>query len=133
MRRDNLLLHFVLISILGVVARGPYREFVYTNGIADFGLADCLPNFLYVLHLSITVVWLTQRIPRLAKAASRVSSIASVTLGTILYEMDQIGQPGRTFDWKDILASLLAGILAYLIWGRVGTTSGVQNNPAQTG
>lgn len=75
-------------------------------------LADSLPNFLAVviLFLGYAVI----KFP-LDKRKS-INVITSFVIGLSLYEVCQIWMPQRTFDIKDVIASVLGGAFSYLIF-----------------
>lgn len=75
-------------------------------------LADSLPNFLAVVILflcySVIKFPLDER--------KSISVITSSVIGLSLYEVCQIWMPQRTFDIKDVIASILGGVFSYLIF-----------------
>jgi hypothetical protein len=101
------LVAFVLFFVLTEIGRKIYRPWVYQTHINDFGIADTIGNSLGTLTQIFLYLGLTN--------ATKVESyriIAFVTVGYIAYEIVQPILPRGTFDWKDVLATLAAGILA---------------------
>ena len=88
------------------------RPYLLRHHFNSFALADSLPNFLavVVLFLGFTVI----RYP--LDERKTISMIASFIVGLSLYEICQIWMPGRTFDIKDIAATILGGAFSYLIF-----------------
>jgi hypothetical protein len=74
-------------------------------------VAGSLPNFLAVLVFSLayTVIKPPQGSRQI------IQTIATVVIGLTLYEIAQIWMPHRTFDWNDIAATLLGGLVAWIL------------------
>lgn len=85
------------------------RKYLYHQHI-DI-IADCLPNFLSApLFIFGFFVIKGVRTPQ-----DKIKTITAVVIGLVAYEIAQIWMPGRVFDIKDIIATIAAGILAYII------------------
>ncbi len=104
------LIGFVSFFVLTEIGRKFYRPYIYRTHIDDFGIADTIGNSLGTL----TQIFLYLG---LANATKRQSYriIAFVTLGYIGYELVQPYLPRGTFDWKDVCATLGAGMLAAVV------------------
>jgi hypothetical protein len=74
-------------------------------------LAGSLPNFLAVLVFGVAVVLVKP--PQDGKSVLR--PIAAIVTGLSLYEIAQIWMPNRTFDWNDLFATILGGIVCWLL------------------
>ena len=74
-------------------------------------VAGSLPNFLAVLVFSLayTVIKPPQ------SSRQIIQTISTVVIGLTLYEIAQIWMPHRTFDWNDIAATLLGGLVSWLL------------------
>lgn len=83
------------------------RRYLFHHHI--YIVADSLPNFLAALLFTLVVVIVKKRYTN--REALR-SGITAAT-GLICYEIAQIWMPDRVFDFKDIIASVLGGALAY--------------------
>jgi hypothetical protein len=101
----------LVFVIIGLLAKSVYRNYICSHGIDDFGLADSLPSFLYVIGFSQLLQISTFRFPALW--------IPVVTLGSVIYEFKQYYTSG-TLDFSDIIASLAGGVVSYLILVYVG-------------
>lgn len=88
------------------------RPYLFKHHITTLFLADSLPNFLAVVVLflgySIIKFPLDER--------KTISTIVSVVVGLSLYELCQLWMPQRTFDIKDVVASVLGGAFSWLIF-----------------
>jgi VanZ family protein len=70
-----------------------------------------MPNFLAVIILSFG----TMTLPKYQNSKGIFQKTITFTGSMITYEFLQLIIPGRVFDFKDIIASLLGGTFAYLI------------------
>ena len=93
------------IGLGALVARWIYRPLIWSHDVNDLGLAGALPNFFAVLLFTVGLAhwW----VPRHAAVGS--------TVVAVLYEFQQQGSPVRTFDPLDIVASVVGGVLGYLL------------------
>lgn len=95
--------------------RFPYREFIYTNGISDYHIADTAPNFFGVFLF----VFLKKS---QKKKHSNILLCSGAFLGMIAYEY--VVQPFvgfATVDFFDLLASLFASLIVFSVCNRVDT------------
>jgi hypothetical protein len=80
---------------------------VYSNGIHDWGMADVMGN----LSGALAIIFFDQGFVH----ATRNQSLwitGLVTLGLVGYEIVQGVLPRSVFDWKDVVATLIAGGIA---------------------
>lgn len=96
----------LVFVIIGLVAKSYYRSYIISHGIDDFGLADSLPSFLFVIGFSQILQISSFRFPALF--------ILVVSLGSVIYEFKQYYSSG-TLDVNDIIASLAGGLISYII------------------
>jgi hypothetical protein len=108
MRKENRIVGLIgfFSVIIGFLSKAIYRDFININEINDFGIAEFLPSYFYVLGFSLLLL---MRPTNYAKAF-----ILIVTLASILFELKQWTSTGK-FDAKDIFASIAGGITAILI------------------
>lgn len=93
-------------TILGFIANVLYSDFIYSNNIKDFGLADALPGFLYVIGFSQLL---------LIKPPIRPGFVIGVVvLASSLLEL--MNYPDRMLDYKNIIASIAGGFISFAIW-----------------
>jgi len=99
----------ILLSIIAIVLKSAYRQYVYTNQINDYGIADASPNFF--AGLIIVLFYFTQY-QKLTLKAHAMFTVA----GLVGYELIQGSIfKNNVFDYKDILASILGAFMGYLI------------------
>lgn len=99
----------VLLSIIAIVLKSIYRQYVYANHIHDYGIADSSPNFF--AGLIIVFFYFTQY----QKTTLKTHAIFTV-VGLIGYELIQGSIfKNNVFDYKDIIASILGALIGYLI------------------
>lgn len=96
----------LVFVIIGLVFKSYYRNYIVSHGIDDFGLANSLPSFLYVIGFSQLLQISSFRYPALV--------ILIVSLGSVIYEFKQYYSSG-TLDISDIVASLAGGLISYFI------------------
>jgi hypothetical protein len=109
-RRAAYLTLFVVAFSLTELGRYVYRPFVYERGLSDFGLADKMGNHLGAVTLVFFILFVMH--------ATRVESyivLGVVTFGYVGYELAQRWLPGSTSDPKDIVASLIGGVIALVL------------------
>ena len=91
--------------ILGIVLSNIYRPYIYENHIFDFHLADTIGNLVAVPSLSLLLL-----------AMRKYESLSKAILYSIfvftLYEIIPFG----TFDFYDLIATYISGLLTYLIF-----------------
>ena len=104
------LIGFASFFVMTEIGRKLYRPYIYRMHIDDCGIADTIGNSLGTL----TQIFLYLGLANATKGQS-YRIIAFVTLGYIGYELVQPYLPRGTFDWKDVFATLGAGILAAVV------------------
>lgn len=94
------------VVALGFIGKIFYRDFIRTNQINDFYLADMLPSFFYVVGFALLLL--------IKPGKKAMYIITIVTAGSILYEFYQ-AVDSRIVQWEDVIASVIGGIIAYWI------------------
>jgi glycopeptide antibiotics resistance protein len=87
------------------------RRWLWSHYGSKSILAGSLPNFLAVLVLGVGLIVIKP--PREGKSVLR--PIAAIVAGLTLYEIAQIWMPNRTFDWNDLFATILGGVVCWLL------------------
>ncbi len=108
------LVFFIVTLLIFLFFRLPYRNYIYSNDIFDFFIADTAPNFL-TIYLFVFLKK-SQKI----KYNNLVLIIFSF-LGLVIYELFiQVHiYKGARIDLLDILASLIASISVYFICEKI--------------
>ena len=89
-----------------------YSPYIYSNDIFDFWIADTIGNFTGTI--AIIFFDIAGFNPLYKKG--RIFLII-ITLGLIVNELVQYILPGtNTCDWKDIIATLIAGLISWGIY-----------------
>lgn len=104
---------YLAISILTVVSaqflNAFYRPYIYKNKIVDFGFADTIGSLASVIGFCF-FVWSV-------KAFSDKEKNKQILLATFVYTLfwEPLGFIGiyGTFDWKDIIAGIVSGLLTF--------------------
>jgi glycopeptide antibiotics resistance protein len=111
-KRSAYYLTFAIILLFTLFEEIKLRPYLQKHHISSFYLADSLPNFLAVIipFLGYSVI----KFPLNASKSLRL--IFSFVAAMTLYEVCQLWMPERTFDIKDIIASVLGGVCSYLIF-----------------
>ena len=99
---------FFIALILGLLSKLVYRDFIYSNNLNDFGLADSLPNFFAVFGIAFASLTFHKNKINNISFWFFINSASSM----IAYEITQIFF-GGVFDVKDIIASIVGSIFAF--------------------
>jgi len=101
---------FCCALVLTEIGRELYRPYIFQHGMQDFGLAAIVGN----LFGTIAIIFFGIALVNANRRASLILT-ALVTLVLILYEFVQNFLPVSIFDWRDIVATLIGGGIAYLL------------------
>ena len=101
----------IALTIIAILFKSVYRQYITENKINDFGIADTSPNFF--AGLIIMFFYFTQNV--YDKNKFRKSAFLAL-VGLIGYELVQGNFLSyRTFDYKDIFASIIGVIFGYFL------------------
>ena len=99
----------VVAFLLTEAGRQIYRPYIYRNDINDFGLADSIGNLGgIVVQIFFSLAILNSR------KGKAYNVVGLVVAGFILYEFAQPYLPRGVFDWLDVLATLVGGLVSVL-------------------
>lgn len=101
----------ILVAVLGQLLTHFYRPYIYRNNIFDFGFADTIGSLASVI-CSCFIFWTFKTYSNKEKDKQIMLSVATYSI--IWEPMGLIGLHG-TFDWKDIVAVLISGLITYRI------------------
>jgi|GEM_PF-780858 len=110
-RRIAFLVIFLVMFIVTEIGRKIYRPFIYANDIFDFWIADTIGNFTGTI--AIVFFDLAGINPDYRQGKT---FILIITSGLIVYELLQYFSPKSITDWRDIVATVVAGLISWGIY-----------------
>jgi len=123
-RQQKLYLTIAISAVLtGLVLTKYYRPYVYINHLNDLGIADTIGSFVSVIACCF-FMWGIKNDSDSQK--NKQILIVTIIYGLVWESSGLIGLHG-TFDWKDIIAATLSGILTYFIKELVNKQSRIHN------
>jgi len=106
--KKKALIILIFFFVIGVLMNTYYREYIYENNKFDFGIADVGYNLVAVILMT-----LTSFIGLFKITNNKVLDVLIFTLSYITNEIFSYFFPILgTFDFKDIIALLLSGLIA---------------------
>ncbi len=106
------LVTFLAAFALTELGRSTYRPFAYRIGLSDFGIADTMGNSLGVIAQIFCLLTLMH-----SNWRQGLRVIAFAVCGYIVYECLQPILPRGTFDLKDVVATVVGGVVATgILW-----------------
>ena len=105
-RRLFFLLGAILCFLIGVLLTYFYRPYIYANHINDWHLADTIGNIVAVPAVAF-LFYAAQKTVRYTKLTVLILDFLVWCLYEAFFSL--------TFDWRDILASLIMCFVTYLI------------------
>jgi hypothetical protein len=88
-----------------------YRDWVYSNQIADFGLANYLPSITGTITAIFLLIGLSKE-----SCIKAPASAFWVMVGCVIYEVMQPYLGTGIFDWQDLFAVVITGcIVAFVL------------------
>lgn len=106
-RRMIFFLIFVFMFFFTEVGRNIYRPFIYSNGIFDFWIADTIGNFTG----TITIIFFDIAIINPEYKKVKIF-LFIIVFGLIIYELIQYLIPRNIGDWRDVVATFIAGLIS---------------------
>lgn len=121
-KRVAFFLIFVFMFIFTEIGRKIYRPYIYSNAIFDFWIADTIGNFtgtIAIVFFDIAGINPNYKQGR--------KFILIIIFGLVVYEFLQYFSPRSILDWRDIIATLIAGLISWgfyeLIFAKLGERS----------
>jgi len=90
-----------------------YRDWVYSNQIADFGLANYLPSITGTITAIFLLIGLSKESFKKAP-----TSAFGVMVGCVIYETMQPTLGTGIFDWQDLVAVVITGCIVVFALNR---------------
>ena len=99
----------ITFFLLGIILSHTYRKYIYINGIFDFHLADTIGNLVAVPSAVCFFLAVSNK-------KMKLESIISVIVLTFIgYEFLGLFGLHGVFDWYDIIATVISGIITYFV------------------
>ncbi len=107
----------LLVLLFGVTepGRNVYRPYIYSHGIFDFWIADTIGNFTGTM----TVIFFELAVMNPPRKLGRIM-LGLITLGLIGYEFAQCFSPKSVVDWRDMIGTLIAGLISWGVYELIG-------------
>lgn len=110
-KRIAFFLIFVCMFFITEIGRKVYRPFIYSNDIFDYWIADTIGNLTGTIAIIFFEFSIINPKHRLGKIL-----IIFITLGLIVYELLQYFSPRSILDWRDMIATVIAGLMSWGIY-----------------
>lgn len=112
-RLINFAIGITALLVYEFIARPYYRPYIYSNHINDFHIADTLGNSLGTMALVFILASLFSE--------EKTKGKSMIVLGTVIAILMEFIHPllGKPVDLWDILASLLTGLLSFVVFIRI--------------
>lgn len=110
-KRIAFLLTFIAMFVITEFGRKVYRPFIYSNDIFDFWIADTIGNFTGTI--AIIFFEFAGINPKYKKGRK---FLIFIVLGLIVYEFLQYFSPRNILDWRDMIATVIAGFISWGIY-----------------
>lgn len=108
-KRIVFFLIFIVMFFITEIGRKVYRPYIYSNDIFDYWIADTIGN----LTGTMAIIFFELALINPKHKPGRIF-IMFITLGLVVYELLQYFSPRSILDWRDIIATLIAGLIT---WG----------------
>ena len=99
----------------GYLLNSVYRPYIYTNGIADFGLADAGNNLIFVPSVYFLLLLVRNR--PLTTYQGDILLILGVYLAREVLQL--VGAIPGTFDWLDLIGLTIGAMFAFAFGTRL--------------
>jgi len=102
---------FISMFVITEIGRNIYRPYIYANDIFDFWIADTIGNLtgtITIIFFQLSIINPEHRMGRLL--------LLVIPAGLIIYELAQYFSPRSICDWKDMVATLIAGLISFGVY-----------------
>jgi hypothetical protein len=110
-KRTAFFLIFVCMFVITEIGRKIYRPYIYSNDIFDYWIADTIGN----LTGTVAIIFFDFTLVNPRHRQGRIFLII-ITLGLLVYELLQYFSPRSIMDWRDMIATLIAGLISWGIY-----------------
>jgi hypothetical protein len=110
-KRIAFFLIFVFMFFITEIGRKIYRPYIYSNDIFDYWIADTIGN----LTGTIAIIFFDFAGVNPKLKQGRLFLLL-ITLGLVIYELLQYFSPRSILDWRDMIATLVAGLISWGIY-----------------
>jgi len=100
----------VVFLVLTHIGDTYYRDWVYSNQVSDFGLANYLPSITGTITAIFLLIGLSKE--SFIKAPA---SAFGVMVGCVIYEVMQPTLGTGVFDWQDLIAVVITGCIVVFL------------------
>lgn len=110
-KRITYFLIFVVTFVITEMGRKIYRPYIYSNDLFDYWLADTIGNLtgtIAIIFFELAFIYPNYRTGR--------KLIILITFGLMVYELLQYLSPRSILDWRDLIATLIAGLITWGIY-----------------
>jgi len=111
MKKKLLIIYLAIAAFVTIALQLGFRAFLFKKYGIGSVLIGSLPNFIAVVLITL----IFNIIKNGKKDATPTKMSLMGTLVMVLYESIQPFIQGRTFDWVDIVASIVGGFFVYSI------------------
>ena len=108
--RNKLLYISLIFGLIGVLIKLVYRPWIVDNKINDFGIHGFSPSLVYTIGICLFTAFLLNK--------GHVKAMIFCAIGAMTYEIEQFWTT-RTFDYLDVLATIIGFGLSILIFKRI--------------
>lgn len=102
---------FVGMFIFTEIGRQIYRPYIYAHDIFDFWIADTIGN----LTGTITIIFFELALINPDHRKGKMLLLL-IPIGLIGYELAQYFSPRSILDWRDMVATVVAGAISFGIY-----------------
>ncbi|MHC1706106.1 MAG: hypothetical protein AB9842_01155 [Bacteroidales bacterium] len=110
-KRMAFFLIFVMMFFITEIGRKIYRPYIYSHHIFDYWIADTIGN----LTGTIAIIFFDIAIVNPKYKQGRIF-LFIITVGLIVYELLQYFSPKSILDWRDMIATVMAGLFSWGIY-----------------
>ncbi len=102
---------FVGMFIFTEIGRRIYRPYIYAHDLFDFWIADTIGN----LTGTITIIFFELALINPEHRKGRMLMLL-IPIGLVGYELAQYFSPRSILDWRDMVATVIAGAISFGIY-----------------